>query len=256
MILPNYFRNILASYVNDTWPPKHVGRSRTAFDDVLDMILFVLRTGCQWRMVPSVNGCAWQTAYGHFIKWSKKSLFERAYNHLLQLYLNKYSRMRENVITDCSFIKSIYGRDCVGPSPVDRGRKATKLSVVTDEQGVVLAATFHKGNKHDSKAFLHTITQAQHIHSAVRGKTFFADRAYDTKACDSVIERLQMTNACARRRQRKELRFPKVRNRVEHVFAWLDQFRRIIVRYDKSILQHKSFTFLALTCKILRLLGS
>ena len=39
-------------------------------------------------------------------------------------------------VTDTSFVKNIYGRDMVGRNPTDRGRNATKISIVTDGFGI------------------------------------------------------------------------------------------------------------------------
>lgn len=147
----------------------------------------------------------------------------------------------------------------MGPSSVDRGRKATKLSIITDECGIVLAASFHKANKCDYKAFLHTLTQSRHTVAFARNKAFYADRAYDNERCDATVARFGMINHCARRRRGKKGRectatFPAIRSVVEHAFAWLDKFRRLILRYDRLIQHYKSFTYLALAHRILKFL--
>ena len=147
----------------------------------------------------------------------------------MKLYTDKFSRIRRAVITDCSFIKNVYGVDCVGPSPVDRGRRATKVSVISDEYGVVISASFHKGNKHDSKAFLHTFTQSKITQCYATRKAFYADRAYDTSRCDNTMAAAVVENRCARRKVSSSP-FPPTRAVVEHVFSWLDKFRRIILR--------------------------
>lgn len=47
-------------------PAKHGGRRRTvAMRPILDGIFHVLRTGCQWRHLPS-DFPPWQTVYGYF----------------------------------------------------------------------------------------------------------------------------------------------------------------------------------------------
>ena len=47
--------------------------------------------------------------------------------------------------------KNIYGKDCVGKNPTDRGRKATKLSVIVDEKGVPHSLHASEGNVSDMK---------------------------------------------------------------------------------------------------------
>jgi len=58
--------------------PKTGGRpSKTDRQLVLDAILYVLRTGCQWRMLP-VDFPPWQTTYGFFRAWSQAGVWEKA----------------------------------------------------------------------------------------------------------------------------------------------------------------------------------
>jgi hypothetical protein len=152
------------------------------------------------------------------------------------------------MITDCSFVKNICGIDCTGPSAVDRGRKSNKVSVIVDETGIPWGITFHKGNKSDAKAFYHTtqeIKKLQQPLSRITQKTFLGDRAYDCKQCDAVVNNMGWKNEVARRKCTK-YEFSSIRVRVEHVFAWLDKYRRIVMRYERNITQYKSFTYLAM----------
>jgi hypothetical protein len=59
-----------------------------------------------------------------------------------------------------SFVKNICGRDCLGKSSVDRGRKASKISALVDSYGVPLTMLFHPGNKNVD---LNDLTKAQLI---------------------------------------------------------------------------------------------
>ena len=121
------------------------GRPQTlSVDYVIDRIVYVLRTGCQWSNIPVQNGC-WKTIYHYFSKWSKAHVFEHCYLDLLKFYI-KRKGLSKSIIADTSFVKNIWGRDCVGKSPVDRGRKATKVSALVDSYGTPLQLLFHPGN--------------------------------------------------------------------------------------------------------------
>jgi len=89
-------------------------------DYVLDLIAYVLRTGCQWSSLPVTGGC-WKTIYHYFSKWSKAHIFEKAHKDLVQMYSKR--GLSQQLIVDTSFVKNVWGRDCLGKSPVDRGRK-------------------------------------------------------------------------------------------------------------------------------------
>src|SRR3979411_13708 len=56
---------------------KRLGRPReTELRAVLDAILYIARTGCQWRMLPN-NFPPFTTVQGYFYDWREKSLFEK-----------------------------------------------------------------------------------------------------------------------------------------------------------------------------------
>ena len=132
--------------------------------------------------------------------------------------------------------------------------KANKISVIVDETGIPWGITFHKGNKHDAKAFAHTTHEISKLCKFQKTydthpKIFLGDRAYDSKQCDALVQFMGWTNKVARKRC-PHYSFSSIRVRVEHVFSWLDKYRRIIVRYERSIIQYKSFTYLAM-CHLL-----
>jgi putative transposase len=251
-MLPTFYSTILNYLIDEYFPKRNRGRHRTDTALIIEGILYVLRSVCQWRFLLTGSKVSWQTVHRHFVMWSKKGIFEKAYRHLVSFYVNRNKRQSTSVITDCTFIKNVYGSGCVGANPTDRGRKATKLSVMCDDRGVVLAATFHKANKADYKAFLHTLTQSRHVHAFLMGKTFYADRAYDNQFCNMVIDRFNMVNRYSRKGTQGS--FPASRVVVEHVFGWLDKYRRIVLRYERSIVHHKSFTYMALSNRILKCL--
>ena len=251
-MLPAFVKTVMASYIKDVdtrSPDEKRGRPKAAsHDTIIDMVFFVLRTGCQWRLLPTLGQVSWQTVYRHFRLWSRKGVFEKTYKHLRDFYLRRYAHHRRFLITDTSFVKNIGGTNCTGPSSVDRGRKANKISVVVDETGIPWGITFHKGNKADCKAFVHTVhSEINRLQGKYRqNKTFLGDKAYDSNRCNSVVRSLGWRNEVARRKPPHPYKFSSIRIRVEHTFAWLDQYRRIILRYERTITQYKSFTYMAL----------
>lgn len=64
--------------------PKTGGRpAKTDRRLALDGILHVLRTGCQWRMLPA-EFPPWQTTYGFFRAWSAAGVWDKALRELRQ----------------------------------------------------------------------------------------------------------------------------------------------------------------------------
>lgn len=58
------------------------GRPRTVdMREVINAILYVLRSGCTWRMVPH-DLPPWCTAWGYFRRWRKNGTWERIHDAL------------------------------------------------------------------------------------------------------------------------------------------------------------------------------
>jgi len=61
------------------------GRPRVDLRKVMDGIYYVLRTGCQWRALPSEYG-AGSTVHRYFQEWSERGVFGRAWRQMLKRY--------------------------------------------------------------------------------------------------------------------------------------------------------------------------
>ena len=66
-------------------PDKTIGRPVVPFRRVLDGILYVLRTGCQWKMLPKEYGSG-STCHRRFQKWVVAKVFQKLCVKLLKVY--------------------------------------------------------------------------------------------------------------------------------------------------------------------------
>jgi len=89
---------------------------------IFSAIVYVLRTGCQWRALPSDFGSS-SAIHAHFQRWQKGGFFLR----LWQAGLAEYDEM-EGIAwrwqsIDGAMHKAPLAIECVGPNPTDRGKK-------------------------------------------------------------------------------------------------------------------------------------
>jgi putative transposase len=218
------------------------GRAKTypiAF--VLDRIFFVCKTGCQWNQLPAEQ-CSYKTIFHYFSKWSKARLFEDAFYELA-------GRIQcERAIVDTSFVKNVGGQDVVGRNPTDRGRKATKVSMLTNELGTPLTLCFHRGNKSDMLTLKHLIDTCKRKTQCLQTTTtLLADKGYDSECNRSVCRTHDLNESIAKRGRRGNVPGRYV---IEQTFGILDQYRRIRVRYETKIGNFKSFNYLACACLV------
>ena len=62
------------------------GRPRRPDRDCLNGILFVLRTGCQWKALDATGICPGSTAHDRFQEWEQAGVFEKAFQRAVKKY--------------------------------------------------------------------------------------------------------------------------------------------------------------------------
>jgi transposase len=65
-----------------------IGRPVIPYRKVMDGILYVLRTGCQWKMLPKEFGSG-STCHRRFQQWVQLDIFKKIWIILLKEYDNK-----------------------------------------------------------------------------------------------------------------------------------------------------------------------
>ena len=66
-------------------PNNTIGRPIIPYRKVLDGVLYVLRTGCQWKMLPKEYGSG-STCHRRFQQWIKMGIFKNMWIRLLKDY--------------------------------------------------------------------------------------------------------------------------------------------------------------------------
>jgi transposase len=66
-------------------PLKTVGRPIVRYRKVIDGILYVLRIGCQWKMLPKEYGSG-STCHRRFQEWNSLDIFKKVWIKLLKIY--------------------------------------------------------------------------------------------------------------------------------------------------------------------------
>jgi transposase len=64
---------------------KTVGRPIVRYRKVIDGILYILRTGCQWKMLPKEYGSG-STCHRRFQEWNSLNIFKKIWIKLLKTY--------------------------------------------------------------------------------------------------------------------------------------------------------------------------
>ena len=89
-------------------PNNTIGRPAIPFRKVLDGIVYVLRTGCQWKLLPQKYGSG-STCHRRFQEWTNTGFFKRIWIRLLKEYDSKIGIKWTWQSTDSISIKSPLG---------------------------------------------------------------------------------------------------------------------------------------------------
>ena len=142
------------------------------------------------------------------------------------------------------------GGKCVGKTK--RG-KGSKLVVVADGQGVPLALTVHSASPSETKMIEPTLDRLKR-----QPDRLVLDKAFDSDGFrDRIAARGTYPIVPYRKRavsmkygDGRKMRRYRRRWKVERTFAWLGNYRRLLVRWERDIVVYQGFfTFaLALLC--------
>ena len=130
----------------------------------------------------------------------------------------------------------------MGKNHTDRRRKALKLSVIVDHVGIPFGACCHSGNIPDVVLLQETLGSAFQVLDTLE---LFADRGYDSKKNRRVCREHNLKDRIFRRRTKTVKRTNAKRIVVEHTFAWLNQYRRLLYMYEHGPCVFLAFTLLA-----------
>jgi transposase len=138
-----------------------------------------------------------------------------------------------------------------GPSPVDRGRPGSKQHLLVDATGIPLAFSVTGGNRNDITQLIPLLDAVP----AVRGRSgrprrrpdsLIADRGYDHDKYRRLVRQRGIRPVIARRQTEHGSGLGRYRWVVERTFAWLHNFKRLLVRYERRADIHHAL--LALGC--------
>jgi putative transposase len=236
----------LLAQINSIDKASTKGRKRKLSNETaLLWTLYVLMYGCPWNacMQSDVDE---STIRKRVKKWMHLGVFSIIKQNMTIDYLRKNPKLHNDLFIDCSFIKNISGKDVVGKNPTDRGRLATKISVICTASGVPIASHYAAGNVPDAKLVESTVCDIPSIFFADRRRKFclIGDRGYVLKSEIQQelrqkyrirIVRPRKSNDTKYQLSKNDKRKLRKRNCIERLFCRLDKFQRIKQRHDKGI---------------------
>jgi transposase len=235
------------------------GRPRLGHRVVLNVIWFVLVSGCRWEDVPPEMGCSGRTAHRRLRSWEELGIWDRLHADLLRLLRQADKLDPDLVIVDSVIVRAFGGGEKTGPSPVDRRKPGTKHTLLVDRHGVPLAIRTAGANASDHTQILPVVLDFPQVGGKPgRPKELpdelYADRGYDSDDTRALLTWLGIAPHIGRRKTAHGSGLGRVRWVVERTISWLKGLRRLRVRYDRLAIIQAAWTTLAASVICFRLL--
>lgn len=235
---------------------------------IVGAIVYRLKSGCQWRMLPlqqffKEEKLSWQGVYYHFRRWVKDGSFKKVWIALLKVHptLLNLSSMQ----LDGSHTLAKNGGENIGY----QGRKAAKTTnalFLSDSKGLPLSiATPQSGNHHDvnciEELFDELCAVLMQAGIDLKGVFLNADSGFDNEAvkqkCTAYEIEANIAENPRNKKQVDEYRYfdeelYKQRFVIERMNAWIDSFKALLIRFETKINSWMALHFLAFSILLIR----
>ncbi len=226
------------------------GRPRkTAMRDVLDAILYVLRSGCQWRYLPK-DFPPKSTVWGYFDEWRKNGTLETIHDTLRDLVRAQEKprgrRPRRTARIDSQSVDSSSGGEAIGRDNA-KNVDGRKRHIIVDSLGLLLAVVVTAADVDDAAAAPAALRQLED-QPLPQLQRVYADTKYHNHALYGWVAENGFYDLDIVRRPKGAIgwvRLP-IRWTVERTFAWLNKCRRLSIDREKSTCSAEAMIRLAM----------
>ena len=215
-------------------PPGREGKpARYPRRDVVDAILFLARTGCQWRYLPAFYP-PWEAVWQQWRRWRSNGVWAKAMTRIATLIRTRHGRTAKPtmVMIDAQTVRG--GR--AGPTFHEAGGRGgrtngTKRSIVIEILGLTLAVQVDSAKPHDVRSGRELLAKTLPQLGTV--KAIVADRGY--RGLNKMAAK-NGVNLDIKAPPKGTIGFTPIAPlyRVEHAFARLGRWRRLSRCYEGS----------------------
>lgn len=217
--------------------------------EIVNSIFYVLRSGCQWRLLPH-DLPPWQTVYYHYNKWRKNGLWEEINQTLREAVRRQEGRETSPsaAIVDAQSVKTTLVK---GERGFDAGKKVNgrKRHIIVDTLGLLLMVIVTAASVQDRPGAKQLLTHLYRRLALPRLRLIWADGGYGGKPFATWVYETfgWVWEVVKRSDDRTGFQVLPHRWIVERTFGWLCNYRRLSKDYEELPTSSETFIYIAMT---------
>lgn len=214
------------------------GRKPTDRRQILNGLLYLVRAGCAWRLLPREYG-PWQTVYGCFRSWRQQGLWFQIHE-ILRRVVRREAGKRSQPTAGIVDSQSVRSSDHAGPRGYDAGKnvKGRKRHILVDTLGLLLWVRVTPADVSEKAGARSFLSQALQWFGWLR--CIWADQGYVGASFANWVAAHRMTGTLRLEivaRLQSQVGFKVLAKRwiVERTFGWFMKHRRLVRDYETRL---------------------
>jgi transposase len=231
------------------------GRPPVSHRQALTGIIFILKSGLPWNMLPEEMHCgSGVTCWRRFRDWTRAGLWERIRLRILHLLGKDGQLDATRAVIDSASVRAVAGGPHTGPNPTDRAKNGCKRHVITDANGLPLVVQTGPANERDDRRAFALLEDFPTLpgpcgRPRTRPAILQGDAGYGFPDLIRHVRRRRIRPQLAPRGKAAAhgSGLGKTRYVVERTLSWFGNFRRIKLCYERLGEHFQAFHDLAAT---------